>query len=674
MQPAALRPESKHLPVLPAPRIKRSRAGLWRAAVLILVHVLIAIHVVHWQQTGRTVSPLEPSEGMEFAKRGVINAGFVFFALAILSTLIFGRWFCGWCCHLVALQDLARWLLAKIGIRPKPIRSSVIAIVPMIAFIYMFISPALQSPAARTVLALQKNVQLEGTRGPDRHLELVANTRWRLADQAEMTTREFWKTFPAWPMAIVTLVAAGFLIVYVLGAKGFCFSGCPYGAIFGVADRFAPLRIRVTDDCTGSGHCTGVCTSNVRVHEEVRDFGMVVDPGCMKCLDCVEVCPNEALYPGWGTPERFAKRTTRAVAPPKPAGAADRSLHFAVLLLFAFAFSAMAHGFDVPQRFQLSVHQWLQSGVVALCAVLVTVLLRNPRHAPRGCSLAEEIALALFFLFSLFAFRGYAGISFLLALGIAAMMAWAGNQTWQLFLKPQLAVHGFRLKQQGRFLPATWGFLAVMAALLATATHAVTRQFHALGTIELREQLNRAGRELAASGAPESLARSIDLQRAILEREPGSLGDILSLGYLLTRAERFDEAQTLYDDVIGHPQHAKDGRLHFQYGMLDTLRQRPTDAMRRFEQAVELAPDWPEARITLARALMLEGRAADSMRQFDECAKRFPSDPDVLATVGMAYLQIGEADRGREFVRSAAKIAPTREDIRQLLEQVERRD
>jgi tetratricopeptide (TPR) repeat protein len=40
----------------------------------------------------------------------------------------------------------------------------------------------------------------------------------------------------------------------------------------------------------------------VRVHEEVREYGMVVDPSCMKCLDCVSVCPNDALYFGFAKP------------------------------------------------------------------------------------------------------------------------------------------------------------------------------------------------------------------------------------------------------------------------------------------------------------------------------------------------------------------------------------
>ena len=29
---------------------------------------------------------------------------------------------------------------------------------------------------------------------------------------------------------------------------------------------------------------------------------MVVDPGCMKCMDCISVCPNDALYFGFGKP------------------------------------------------------------------------------------------------------------------------------------------------------------------------------------------------------------------------------------------------------------------------------------------------------------------------------------------------------------------------------------
>ncbi len=79
--------------------VRKSKASRWRALALLLVHVLIGVHVVQWLWTGRTLTPLEPSEAMQTLERGLVNAGFVLFLVAILGTLVFGRWFCGWACH-----------------------------------------------------------------------------------------------------------------------------------------------------------------------------------------------------------------------------------------------------------------------------------------------------------------------------------------------------------------------------------------------------------------------------------------------------------------------------------------------------------------------------------------------------------------------------------------------
>ena len=254
----------------------RSKAARLRAIVLVVVHLLIAVHIAHWMSAERTLSPLEPSEAMEFTKRGVINAGLVFFALLTLSTLFLGRFFCGWGCHVVALQDLCRWMLLKVGIQPRPLRSRALAVVPFLAFGYMFLLPLWTRPSTPQT-------------------------------SVELTTAEFWATFPPWWGALITFFVCGFVVVYLLGAKGFCTYGCPYGALFGAVDKLSPGRIRVTDACEGCGLCTANCSSNVDVKREVATFGMVVDSGCMKCLDCVSLCPKEALYFGFGKPA-LAKR------------------------------------------------------------------------------------------------------------------------------------------------------------------------------------------------------------------------------------------------------------------------------------------------------------------------------------------------------------------------------
>jgi len=255
--------------------IRPSRAGKWRALSLMLVHVLIVGHVLHWLWTGRTISPIEPSEGKDLALKGEINAGLIFFALAILSTVVFGRWVCGWGCHLVAYQDLTNWLLKKLHLRPKAFRSRLLIFVPLVAAIYMFVWPAVY----RMVFGL-----------PQPHMTM------------HVMRTGFWDTFPDYGIAILTVLVCGVAIIYFLGAKGFCTYACPYGAFFGLVDKFAIGRIRVTDACNQCGHCTAVCTSNVNVAQEVKLHKMVVDPGCMKCLDCVSVCPNDALYFGFGAP------------------------------------------------------------------------------------------------------------------------------------------------------------------------------------------------------------------------------------------------------------------------------------------------------------------------------------------------------------------------------------
>src|SRR3954468_9957269 len=82
----------KVLPSKPEP-IRKSKTAPWRAAVLIGVNVLMAAHIIQWAYNGAkpTIAPVEPSETMYTLELGLINPGFIFFSLALLSTFIFGR-------------------------------------------------------------------------------------------------------------------------------------------------------------------------------------------------------------------------------------------------------------------------------------------------------------------------------------------------------------------------------------------------------------------------------------------------------------------------------------------------------------------------------------------------------------------------------------------------------
>ncbi|MEZ5964790.1 MAG: 4Fe-4S binding protein [Planctomycetota bacterium] len=335
--------------------IGRSRRAKWRALTLVAVHVVIAAHLAHWWLTGRTVTPVEPSEAMQTLELGWVNAGFVFFAASLLLTVIFGRFVCGWACHVVALQDLCAHLLQRVGLRPRPVRSRLLACVPLAAALYMFVWPTVWR-------------WLRGGAAPPLESHFV--------------TADFWATFPGPWMAIATLTVCGFLVVWWLGAKGFCTYGCPYGGFFAVLDRFAPGRIVVDDNCDGCAHCTAVCTSNVRVHQEVRDFKMVVDAGCMKCLDCVSVCPKGALAFGFRAPA-LAKSPTRSW---------DflwrEELGLALVFVLALLSLWGAYGV-VPLLFSIGL-----SVLTASAALLVWRLWRRPQVAWQRLLLKQQGRLA----------------------------------------------------------------------------------------------------------------------------------------------------------------------------------------------------------------------------------------------------------------------------------------
>jgi hypothetical protein len=258
--------------------------------VLLAVHLLIAAHIAHYLAAGRTFSPVEPSEAMYTLELGYINAGCLFFAAALLGTLAFGRFFCGWGCHLVALQDLCAWMLRRVGIRPRPFRSRLLAFGPFVLMFYMFLYPTLRRA---------------WTPGPGPVPPGFSN---------RMMTTDFWATFPGAAMAIATFLTCGFATVYVLGAKGFCTFGCPYGALFSLADRLSPSRILVTDACEGCGHCTATCTSNVRGPRRGQAPRHGGRPRLHEVHGLRERLPKGALHLGLATPPLLTGRRPAAAA------------------------------------------------------------------------------------------------------------------------------------------------------------------------------------------------------------------------------------------------------------------------------------------------------------------------------------------------------------------------
>ncbi|TVQ65529.1 MAG: 4Fe-4S binding protein [Phycisphaerales bacterium] len=620
----AAKPRAVALPVLnggsagaPRTAIRPSRNARKRALVLIGVHVVIVIHVLLWLRFGRTLSPVEPSESMYTLETGVINAGFVFFILAILSTLIFGRFFCGWACHVVALQDLCAWLLKKIGIRPRPFRSRLLVFVPLFFALYMFVWPTVR----RDVVAPLLENHWPAARPYLGHVQPFPG----FSDG--LITEDFWATFPGPLIAIPFLFICGFVCVYFLGAKGFCTYGCPYGGFFAPADKIAPGRIVVDHDkCEGCGHCTAVCTSNVRVHEEIRDYGMVVDPGCMKCMDCVSVCPNDALAFTFAAPP-IAKSTKRGRARD-----------------------------DAP----------------------ATKPARKP-GATRTYDLTwpEEIAITVVFALAFLATRGaYDAIPMLMAIGVAACVAFMAWKSWRLAFDANVRMHNFQLRLKGALRPAAYAFIP-----LALLTFAFTAQAGATRALLLRAGAHERHVNVPISVAlsPERAAippddldaarRAERLHRLASSWRDGGVGlgstpsRAADHAYLLAVLGDFAGAERALRILVERSDLSEPAARHI--ATLMAAQGRPAEALDFIVGAIDEHPEFHALRADAVASLAQSGRVAEAAAILDRAVQRRPNDGAILAQRAAFRITNDDAEAGMADIRRAIELAPDDAAVRQ---------
>jgi len=310
-------------------KVSRLRLPCQLALHAVLVGHILAYYLLDWKRIGGADIQ---DFFHNFLGSGLVSAGVILAAAAFAITLVFGRVFCGWGCHFGGTQDLAAWILRKLGLRMPPIRTRFLHLLPFILLAGCFVLPEIArwlSPPA----------------GEAERFELRVDFG-----------QPPWANLPGFFVSTVTFLACGAGILLFMGTRGFCRFVCPYGAVFRMLHVAAPFRIRRTSPCSSTigstidsgakggsgcasdapssgiagsaGHassgglapCTAACPTGVNVHAETQRLGAVRDWDCIQCHLCVEACPSGALTAGFAaagaaTPEREA-----IPAPPEPRG------------------------------------------------------------------------------------------------------------------------------------------------------------------------------------------------------------------------------------------------------------------------------------------------------------------------------------------------------------------
>jgi len=593
--------------------IRKSKTGRWRGAALILLNLLMIAHIVQWRIMGKTVSPIEPSETMHTLQQGAINAGFIFFSLAILATLIFGRFVCGWGCHILALQDFCGWMLKKIGLTPKPFRSRLLVYVPLIGALYMFVWPTAYRFFTK----------------PEHEPFIPKFTN-------HLVTTNFWETFPSISVAIPFLFICGFMTVYFLGQKGFCTYACPYGGFFGLADKLSPGKIRVTDACNQCGHCTATCTSNVVVHAEVKQYGMVVDPGCMKCMDCVSVCPNDALYFGFGKPTLLVpksnaiKRNYSVTWPEEIVGA----------VVFLGSFLAV-RGVYAAIPFLMALG----------CATITTFLTLKTWRLFRTSELS-------FYRFNLkssgrIGKAGWAFVAFSVAwVGLNAHSGWIRYHEYlgnRAFLKIQIPDE-LALAQKD---PAPW-----LSPIDRENIHQGKKHFQAAWTFGLLTNSDALPKLAWFEYLAGDAERSVALLGQAAARQIGK-GKALSLYYrgtILNRLGRYEQAQLSLDEALAERAdlilaRQEKGESLWQLG-------RKEEAISVWSDAVQRNPQLALANNQLAGAERTLARFQEASAHENQADQFTPNNPFYHWVIGLRLQDLGMTELAEKHFQRAIQLDP----------------
>ncbi len=244
-----------------------------RIASLIGIQFLILAHIYYFGD--EIIGSLDFQEFFHtFIKFGIINAGVVLVILAFITTLIFGRFFCGWACHFGAVQELSWWLLKKMSITPKTLNSRLVTIFPLFILLNFYLAP---------------------------NLAHAFSSPWE-GISISLGMPEIWAFLPGFVIGTMTFVVDGFLIVYFLGRKGFCRYLCPWGAFLKLPNSLAMYKVRNIGGCQNCGNCTSECPIGIDVNFEINHYGKVTNTNCTSCLVCTEGCPSSAISYRWASP------------------------------------------------------------------------------------------------------------------------------------------------------------------------------------------------------------------------------------------------------------------------------------------------------------------------------------------------------------------------------------
>ncbi|MBT3287253.1 MAG: 4Fe-4S binding protein [Victivallales bacterium] len=244
---------------------------------------------------------------------GSILAGLSVLAILLL-TLLAGRWYCACLCPLGVLQDVARAFghsfrrlkrsqdrkdrngYVRRAARTCLLVATIVSGTAGSLFLVNLIDP--YSVFGRSATALLRPIVSLGRQGLSAMLEKADIYALAGASPVQLA----WGTTTL--VAVLLLVPVGMAL---FRGRLYCNSICPVGALLATLSRFSKVRVRTQEEtCTGCGMCARQCRADCIVLTEDKK-AQINAAECVLCLDCVGLCPTQALVYATDSPSCSAQ-------------------------------------------------------------------------------------------------------------------------------------------------------------------------------------------------------------------------------------------------------------------------------------------------------------------------------------------------------------------------------
>lgn len=198
----------------------------------------------------------------------VVNA--LWFLAVLITVYFFGRIWCGWICHLGALQEFI-FKTNKIQFLKSPGMQTAMSVMRYVLFFALITQ----------LIVMKENLFV--------HIDPF-KTAFNMLSSS--TT--------SWGLLVVLILSS--LFVY----RPFCRSACPVGLLTGLIAKLpGAMLISKRDLCNNCGRCVSACKM------QALDNGMVYSSGeCIACGECIDRCKKKALS--------FGRREIHPFVPVKP--------------------------------------------------------------------------------------------------------------------------------------------------------------------------------------------------------------------------------------------------------------------------------------------------------------------------------------------------------------------